>query len=75
MQSGSVRSSFAFGLIASVLLLSLGMNVPPALAQSHQHSASMRDGQPERPPVEKRLRSIIRKFISTILGEWDPPHP
>jgi len=74
MQRGSVRSSLALGTIAVLFLLSMGMNAPRALRLSHMRSASIQDREPQF-PIEKRLRSLVRRFITTILGEWDTPHP
>jgi len=76
MQSVYVRTRPAAVVFAAVIaLLSILTATPASPVPVRSQFAFAPGREPGQPPLERRLRSLIRRFIGTVLGELDVPHP
>jgi len=73
MRSVSIRATVLVVALLAALTLSGETNATQPVRQFQASVAQLRE--PDQPPLERRLRSIIRRFITSVFGELDVPHP
>jgi len=74
MRSVSIRTKLtAISLAIAVVLCA--WSATPFTAQPSTTRLVALEREPGQPPLERRLRSMIRRFITSVLGELDLPHP